>query len=561
MRTNRDIWLKTLTLLTVLVAMALPRATALDQFVTPDEPKWLMRSANFFLALAQRDYANTYQKEHPGVTVMWAGTVSLLLTYPAYVTKGPGQQHRPYQFADYLKSNQISPLKVLLFSRAILVITILLVLALAYLAAVRLIGHLPALIGFMLIAFDPFLIALSRLLHLDGLLSALMLLSILAWLNYLYRGRRKVDLALSAGAAGLSWLTKSPGLFLLPFIGITCLIEIGRVWRTDQQARWYRIVWPYVAPALVWTVLAAVLFVILWPAMWVSPLQTLSQVFTAAASYASEGHDSITFFNGAIYQAGISDWRFYPINYFWRTTPLVLAGLLALSIVLLLPHKYALSSHMKWIVFYLGLFVLSYTVLMTLGAKKFDRYLLPVFAPLSLLAGLGWISILKPVLGKPPTPWSNFFNRFYRLGGLAILLIAIIAQGYSAWQAYPYYFSYYNPLAGGSQRAPQVMMIGWGEGLDQAARYLNTKPDASKLNVASWYPDGPFSYFFDGKTQQQDLPSDPEDLTRLDYLVLYAHQWQRQLPSHEFLAFFAAQTPEKVFWINGLEYARVYRLR
>jgi len=50
-------------------------------------------------------------------------------------------------------------------------------------------------------------------------------------------------------------------------------------------------------------------------------------------------------------------------------------------------------------------------------------------------------------------------------------------------------------------------------------------------------------------------------LPRLDYLVLYVHQWQRQLPSQEFLEFFAAQTPEKIFSIDGLEYARVYRLR
>lgn len=561
MITNRDFWLKTLTLLIVLAAMAVPRVTALDQFVTPDEPKWLMRSANFFLALAQRDFSSTYQKEHPGVTVMWAGAAGFLYRYPSYVTQGPGQQERPQQFHRYLENRGIKAIELLKTGRLLVGIAILLVLALAYLAAVRLIGLLPAFIGFMLIAFDPFLIALSRLLHLDGLLSALMLLSVLAWLNYLYRGRHKVDLALSAGAAGLSWLTKSPGLFLIPFIGMTCLIEIGRARRNDQQASWQKAIWHYLSPALVWSALAAVLLVILWPAMWVSPLQTLQQVFSGAASYASEGHDSITFFNGAVFQAGISDWRFYPINYFWRTTPLVIAGLIALIIVLLLPRRYVLSSHLKWIILYLGLFVLTYTVFMTLGAKKFDRYLLPVFAPLDLLAGLGWVSILKPLLEKSPSPSSTPANQLYRLGGLAILVLVVIAQGYSAGRTHPYYFSYYNPLAGGSQRAPRVMMIGWGEGLDQAARYLNTKPEANKLNVASWYPDGPFSYFFNGKTQQQDLPSNPQDLTRLDYLVLYAHQWQRLLPSREFLDFFAAQTPEKVFWINGLEYARVYRLR
>jgi len=558
---NREFWLKTLTLLVVLAAMALPRATTLDRFVTPDEPKWLMRSTNFFLSLAQKDFANTYQKEHPGVTIMWAGATGFLYRYPDYVTQGPGQQERPQQFHRYLQNHGVSAIDLLKTGRLLVVIAILAVLALAYLAAIRLTGLLPAFIGFLLIAFDPFLIALSRLLHLDGLLSALMLLSILAWLNYLYRGRRWFDLGLSAGAAGLSWLTKSPGLFLLPFIGIVCLVEITRAWRTERWIGWGKIFRGYVIPALVWTGIGAAVFVILWPAMWVNPLQTLQQIFTGATSYASEGHDSITFFNGAIYQAGISDWRFYPVNFFWRTTPLVLAGLLVLIIALALPRRFTLTAQEKWIIFYLGLFVLSYTVFMTLGAKKFDRYLLPVFAPLNILAGWGWVAILKPLLEKPQASSANAGHRLKWLGGVAILAVVVIAQGASAGQTYPYYFSYYNPLAGGSQRAPQVMMIGWGEGLDQAARYLNASPDAEKLTVASWYPDGPFSYLFQGKTQQQDLPADPQDLPRLDYIVLYAHQWQRQLPSQEFLDFFAAQTPEKIISIDGLEYARIYRLR
>jgi 4-amino-4-deoxy-L-arabinose transferase-like glycosyltransferase len=561
MKANRDFWLKTLTLLIVLVALALPRATALDRFVTPDEPKWLMRSANFFLALAQGDFANTYQKEHPGVTVMWAGAAGFLYRYPAYVTLGPGQHDRTQQFHRYLENRSVSAIDLLETGRMLVVMGILIVLALAYLSAVRLIGLLPAFIGFLLIAFDPFLIALSKLLHLDGLLSALVLLSLLAWLNYLYRGRRRVDLILSAGAAGMSWLTKSPGFFLLPFIGLTCLIEIGHNWRTDRLAGWMKVVWRYAAPALVWTGIAAVVFVVFWPAMWVNPLHTLQQVFTAAASYASEGHDSITFFDGRIYQAGISDWRFYPINYFWRATPLVIAGLLLLIFALIMPRRFHIAKRDKWIIFYLALFVIGYTVFMTLGAKKFDRYLLPVFAPVDLLASLGWVTVLKTALEKPHVPSSNQLHRYRWLGGFAVLAVVVIAQAYSAGQTYPYYFSYYNPLAGGSQRAPQVMMIGWGEGLDQAARYLNTNPEAEKLKVASWYSDGPFSYIFLGKTYQPDLPSNPQDLPRLDYIVLYAHQWQRQLPSQEFLDFFAAKTPEKVITIDGLEYARIYRLR
>jgi hypothetical protein len=45
-----------------------------------------------------------------------------------------------------------------------------------------------------------------------------------------------------------------------------------------------------------------------------------------------------------------------------------------------------------------------------------------------------------------------------------------------------------------------------------------------------------------------------------DYLVLYIHQWQRQRPDPAMLSFFAAQGPEYVVRLAGLEYAQVYNL-
>ena len=99
-------------------------------------------------------------------------------------------------------------------------------------------------------------------------------------------------------------------------------------------------------------------------------------------------------------------------------------------------------------------------------------------------------------------------KRFWTIAGIATLMavlgVAIAIQTIVALQTYPYYLSYFNPLMGGSQRAPQVLMIGWGEGLDRAARYLNDKPDADQLYVMSWYFPGCFSYFFKGISR--DLP-------------------------------------------------------
>jgi hypothetical protein len=139
----------------------------------------------------------------------------------------------------------------------------------------------------------------------------------------------------------------------------------------------------------------------------------------------------------------------------------------------------------------------------------------------------------------------------------------VAVQALGSLETQPYYLNYYNPLMGGGEKAPRVMMVGWGEGLDQAARYLNARPGAEELRVMSWYPDGSFSYIFNGETvsaaaewqQTRDL------VFGSDYVVLYIHQWQRQLPFSEMLAYFQVRTPEHVIRINGIEYAQIYRMQ
>jgi hypothetical protein len=88
-------------------------------------------------------------------------------------------------------------------------------------------------------------------------------------------------------------------------------------------------------------------------------------------------------------------------------------------------------------------------------------------------------------------------------------------------QTAPYYMNYYDPLLGGDRAAPGVMMIGRGEGLDQAARFLNSLPDARKLCVYSWYATGPFGFYFKGKTWAMDASKTLNDILIADCAVFY----------------------------------------
>ena len=191
----------------LLLAIGVPRLLALDQFVTTDERLWLERSGRFYYALAHHDFAATFQKSHPGVTVMWAGLTGYMRVYPEYRESLEGQD-RPIGFGALQKRDFELPLRILVAGRQALVLMSLLVLGLSFLFARRLFGMLPALTGFLLIAFDPFHIALSKVLHLDGMLADLMLLSLLAFLVYLEE-RKRATFVVSAVAAGLAWLTKS----------------------------------------------------------------------------------------------------------------------------------------------------------------------------------------------------------------------------------------------------------------------------------------------------------------------------------------------------------------
>jgi hypothetical protein len=430
------------------------------------------------------------------------------------------------------------------------------VLALAFLSAGRLLGWLTALLGFLLIAFDPFSIALARLLHPDGLLSGFVLLSVLAMINFYFNGRRFLDLILSAIAAACCWLTKSPSLILLPFFALLGILSIYWNWRGTHRLDRASI-WTNLWPVLVWIAFAVGTFVLLWPAMWVNPVGTISDIISQAFTYAEEGHNTALFFNGRQYPAGISDGWFYPLNYLWRSTPSVLAGLVLAGAALIFRKRLALPPEKCRAVSILLLFALIFTLLMSIGGKKFDRYLLPIFAPLCLVAAWGWAVLLGKITGSTDIPEGSKYQGIARYAAVILLAVVVLAQIVPAVDTYPYYLSYYNPLMGGSSKAPQVMMIGWGEGLDQAASYLNEKPNAGSLRVNSWY-EGPVTYLFNGKTLQKDFESDPRLLDPADYYVLYIHQWQRGLPSQAFLDFFAAIEPEYAVWIDGIEYARVY---
>jgi Dolichyl-phosphate-mannose-protein mannosyltransferase len=568
LRRRRDFW----ALLIVILAVWLPRGLSLDQFVTPDEPLWLTRSANFYFALTHGDLSATYQKEHPGVTIMWAGTASFLLRYPEYRDSQRGQLTDD-EFQEYMgrKARPVTALQLLTTARTIMVLVQVLILAVSFVYARRLLGLLPAFLGFVLIAFDPFHIALTRLLHLDGLFSNLVLLSLLAFIGYLRR-RQRLDLVLSGLAAGLSWLTKTPALFLIPTIG---LLALAQAWPRRQREGLDRAgskvrlpttqdLMHQIRPVLAWLAMAAVVFVILWPSMWVQPIQTLSNLFNGALSFAEQGHNSSVFFDGQVIadgNLGLNYFYYYPLTYLWRATPLGLLGL-ALALWGVFSSRAPFDRPgARQAAFGLLILVMIFLIGFTLAAKKFDRYLLPVYAPLDILAAMGWSALIAALV----TSQKGLLKTVTRYTATLAVFLIVCVQASLALKTFPYYFTYYNPLMGGGASAPAVMHVGWGEGLDQAGRYLNQKPNAAQLSAISWGSTGCLSYFFKGDTRDILLEATPAEvqLKRLldsDYAVIYINQRQAQL-AKPVLDYVSQLQPEHTIWLNGIRYADIYKIR
>lgn len=557
----------------------LPRTLALDAYVSPDERKWLARSANFTYALSHADFAQTFQREHPGVTVMWAGTLGLLSVYPDYPLEAPGYfTWERENFEAWIEANtEYTPLELLKAGRHWIALGVTLLLWLSIFPLRRLIGRNAAYLAFLFLAVDPFGVALSRQLHPDGFVASFIFLSLMFFLAWLYAGRHWRDVVIAGGLMGLAWLTKTPAALLALVGGVLVAVQCVRIWRTrwqlapsdsyadapdsggvhipERQARAKAMIVRLCTGYLWWGIAAVAVFVLLWPAMWSDPVGSLLRMATEMEAYV-EGHVNPNFFLGA--PTDNPGPLFYPIALFFRITPAVTIGVAAALVFYVRRDWVFAEARTRRTVRALTFFVVVFIVVMTAPAKKFDRYILPVFLALDVIAAVGWMALVQ-------MPWridASLWQRRLRVISPTVVLlsIAFILHGVFTGLTFPYYLTYFNPLAGGSRTAPNVLFVGWGEGLDEAARWLNAQPGSENFRIATWYADGPFSYFSDGEAVPMGYSS-PLSWLDTDYAVTYVNQWQRQLPSPEAVAWFEAQTPVHEVHEDGLTLARVYDLR
>lgn len=531
--------------ITVIVALV-PRLLHLNVFLTLDEFLWLDRSRNFSLALQSHDWAKTFQTGHPAVTTMWAGSWGLWLygfrhdliqsgTFNSFL-QGLSWEHQRLELFTYLRL-------------PIAVVTALGIGGIAYLLT-RLFNRHVGWIGGVLLALDPWYLAHSRVLHHDALMTTFMTLSALALLLYIWREPGQWALLLSGICAGLALLSKALGLFLVPW---TALLFIIALWlRRGHLSK-------VLTDGAMWGLTAWMAFFVPWPAMWLRPTNTLWRMGQMVTTYAINPHPKGQFFMGQpVANPGPF---FYPLVALFALTPLAMMGLVALAVMQMKSSRREKSK--EWfpgLILLLLVYAGAFMVFISPGEKKQDRYLLPSLVMLNIVAAVGVSGVVDQIHSIIVT-WRSRSHRSTSprcenmLFG-SLILVAVAGQGLTCLPHSPYYSTYYNPLLGGNQAAARYLLVGWGEGDELAANYLNRLPNAERLSVVASMPTA-FAPFFGGETW---LWWPQAKVFAADYAVLHRRDVQRGQPDPHIVRHIRETWPlEKTVTLHGLPYVWIYR--
>lgn len=500
---------------------ALPRMLDLGLFLTADEKNWIGRSYEFIRAFLDWRFNDMLQTTHPGVTTLWLSGLSI---YVKIITDG-----LPFSFehlAHFVKASQLP----------VALLTSLLIPLMYWWLNLVLRNRWMAFLAAAFLALNPFLVGYSRVVHVDALLGSFMLLAVLAATRYAQLGFRQSWLLAASVLCSLALLTKIPAVFLILFFPLVIVLMHGR--SVIGWAFWRE----RVRDGVLAGICIVLLFVIIWPALlWVPNPQgnvlvlkrDISQAAITPHHMAEEYSVNPFFYLGTIAS---------------RSSPLILLACAATLLLLVIPfwwggiRRGVLTDEELRVAASLCVYAVLFVVMMTLGAKKGDRYILPVFFALDILAAIGVVASIRMLA-------RAYFGRVLPVvvSGVIIVLAATIVR------YHPYAVAYSNPLLPDNLSQE----LGWGEGLEQVGAWLNEHaPDAV---VASWYPE---ELAFTTSAQVAHINAHAQ--SKIRYVVLYRNMFGRAVdhPANDFIdEYYRKRVPVFVAQVAGKEFAWVYEKR
>lgn len=478
-------WLLVFCVIGVLIIF--PRVLKLDAFWAADEKVWVAHTEVFTQKLATFQWTQLLQEAHPGITLQWLGALGV----------------RADSFADKKLSIVIGQIIVVFF---------------IWYVFTKLWGRTGGAVTAVFIAVDPLLFAHMRVYEMESLLALFFVLSL--GLLFLYQKTRVTRYLVFAGVAtALAVLSKLPGVLLVPVTLIYLFFDglAEKKWLKNSG------IW-----GLSFIVGAVAVFPSLALDFW-GVFAALKDFFTSDTF--NEMHRMGPFY--------------YSRTLAFYSAPAQIFGLL-LTPVLLIDWKKKTVEEKRNLAQLAVIFftALLFAVMMSLGIKKGDRYILTVFLLLDILA--------TGVLMRFGSLLKGQKTKLVAMAILALFASCVMWQEMTILKLFPDNLAYLNPITKnwyGDRRA------GWGEGLEVAAVYLNNKPSADKMTVASYYP-MEFGRKFVGIAVSANRYED----AGISYVVLYRAMKERgDAWETEAFDYFKKQRPEKVISFNGVEFIWIYK--
>jgi len=423
------------------------RLMPLGLYVTPDEPIWVLRSHEFLQAVETSDLAAIPQTGHPGMTTMALGALGIWLSERVNPAEAAAQRDWIDRIATLAPENGAAFPHLVAFLPAgrILVACVTSAgLALVHVVIRRRIGGRVARLAALCLALDPFLAGHSGLLHTDGLQATFVLLAVAYTLPVRWQATDTAvrewlpSTVATAAFLALAGLTKMLGLLAAPGLALALFLW----WKGPIHVR--------VARVVVLALLTTAFLVLLYPPMWLSPREALASLIGAVTYHEGIGLRPVFFAGETSTDPGV--W-FYPVVLLFRLTPPVLVGLLSWIWRCRDSH----FSHFRSLIWTL-LPALSTLVGITTAEKKFDRYVLTLIPPLTLVGAMAWShrrrGVRSAVLASLALPW---------------VLVALLPLQYA------------NPMLGGPWVAQHVVLLGWGEASGLAVRWLNRHAEGASV--------------------------------------------------------------------------------
>lgn len=371
------------------------------------------------------------------------------------------------------------------------------------------------------LALDPFLIAHSRIVHTDALVALFYLASLSCLLcAFAFKKFQKRYIVMSAILAAGALLTKIFGLILIPTaLFILCIRLIQKKESIISIVRMVGL----------WLGTFALATFIAWPALWFDS----EKVFNIVSSSATRHGEGTR-----IEETTSSQWYYLRELAFRSSLPVAIL----LPITLWQWKKRTFPRHARITLTLVAAGIL-FVLLLNSGSDRSDRYILfthlcfVIAAPL----GLRWIVM---AIGK--------IQNAHRWAAV-VLALPVLYLTADAIRIHPYYLAHYNRL----YTVEEDHKLGWGEGLEQAASWIEQQNPNAK--VVSYYP-RVFSHFYSGET---------ESITHIDdadaaYAVVYRSMFERGESAEsdiiQKLLYEKTEKLEHTVIINGLPYVWIFSL-